>query len=79
MVKFNGSQISYAQFQAVVDEVGPLRHVFYRDVSGNVNSAEGVFIDRGYCFGVTFDPPVATATFTADYPQAINTNVSVII
>lgn len=79
MVKFNGSQISYAQFQALVDEIGAPKHMFYRDVSGSVNSAEGVFLDRNFCFGVTFDPPASTATLTSDYPQAISANISVTI
>lgn len=70
-IKLLGQELSYAKFQALQADIGPIEHLFYRIVSGNVIAVTGVFSDRFYTFNIGIDPPVSPSTLTADYPMAV--------
>jgi len=74
-IKLLGQNLTYAEFQAFQAGIGPIKHLFYRVVSGNVSYVTGVFEDRFYTFNSSIDPPVASATLTTDYPMAIEAYV----
>lgn len=75
-IKLLGSNLSYAQFQALQADIGAIKHLYYRSLSGNITFLTGVFEDRFYTINTSIDPPVAVSALTADYPMAVEAYVS---